>query len=312
MAGITYAQVAAAADELLVDKKDISIVIIRNVLGTGSHNTIHKHLKTWRAGLTAPAAATYKISSAVTNALLSDLAACAAESRMEIEKKLSQAETDLAALASAGELLETQRDDLEQQVTALTTERDGIAGKSRHQEAEIASLSERLDRSQAAAQQSKINLAMAEVKLTDLQQRDASHKEAIQAKVEALEEESKARTAENKARTIAEQQVAVLNAKQESSQALMASTSSRVDTLTKELTDCTAELQAVRAQLLRQQEVAALTQRESADAIQQAQKSSLQAQEATTAAKHAQREADMLRGRLDAMQEIAKDAKALA
>ena len=285
MAGITYAQVAAAADKLYSEKKSASIITIRKLLGTGSPNTVQKHLKTWREGIAAPVEATYNISAAMSNALTAEFKACEAKTRAEMEKKLKETEMDLEELAIAGELLETERDDLKQRVVELTTERDGIAGKSKHQDTEIALLSERLERAVEAVQKGEIEVATGTVKLTDLQQRDAAQREEILTKAKAFE-------AENRARTDAEQLVAVLNAKHESSQQLLLTANSRTDTLTTQLSDSVGELHIVRAQLIKQQEAAVLA--------------------ATTSAKQAEHDAAMLRGRLEALQEIGKDGKALA
>ena len=47
--GISYEQVATVADALVGQGEKPSIQRIRERLGTGSPNTIHRHLKTWRA-----------------------------------------------------------------------------------------------------------------------------------------------------------------------------------------------------------------------------------------------------------------------
>ncbi|KJZ03183.1 mucin, partial [Halomonas sp. S2151] len=47
--GITYEQVATVADALVGQGEKPSIQRIREQLGTGSPNTIHRHLKAWRA-----------------------------------------------------------------------------------------------------------------------------------------------------------------------------------------------------------------------------------------------------------------------
>ena len=52
--GITFEQVSAAAEDLLQTGQQPTIRAIRERLGTGSPNTIHKHLTSWRASLPAP------------------------------------------------------------------------------------------------------------------------------------------------------------------------------------------------------------------------------------------------------------------
>ncbi|WP_343878783.1 DNA-binding protein, partial [Cupriavidus pauculus] len=46
--GITFEQVAAAADALVGEGQQPTIRAIRERLGTGSPNTVHKHLTAWR------------------------------------------------------------------------------------------------------------------------------------------------------------------------------------------------------------------------------------------------------------------------
>ena len=47
--GITYEQVAATADALVGRGEKPTIQAIRDALGTGSPNTIHRHLTAWRS-----------------------------------------------------------------------------------------------------------------------------------------------------------------------------------------------------------------------------------------------------------------------
>ncbi|WP_246221825.1 DNA-binding protein, partial [Marichromatium bheemlicum] len=47
--GITYKEVAAAAEALTEQGETPSIKRVRDHLGTGSPNTIHRHLSAWRA-----------------------------------------------------------------------------------------------------------------------------------------------------------------------------------------------------------------------------------------------------------------------
>ena len=46
--GITFEQVAAAADALVGEGQSPTIKAVRERLGTGSPNTIHAHLVQWR------------------------------------------------------------------------------------------------------------------------------------------------------------------------------------------------------------------------------------------------------------------------
>jgi colicin import membrane protein len=47
--GITYDQVAAAADALLAETGNATLKAVRDRLGSGGMGTIHKHLTAWNA-----------------------------------------------------------------------------------------------------------------------------------------------------------------------------------------------------------------------------------------------------------------------
>ena len=47
--GISYENVQHAADQLVANGDKPTIQAVRAALGTGSPNTIHKHLQQWRA-----------------------------------------------------------------------------------------------------------------------------------------------------------------------------------------------------------------------------------------------------------------------
>jgi len=54
---VTFDEVTAAAISLQNDGKQVSIEGVRDILGTGSPNAIHKHLTVWRASNAKPAEA---------------------------------------------------------------------------------------------------------------------------------------------------------------------------------------------------------------------------------------------------------------
>lgn len=107
--GITYDQVAAAAEKLVAEGKSPTIRALRDILGTGSPNTIHRHLSCWKAasakagelskigeGSEAQIAAMAEQMEAVTKAR--DEAQAAADERAAEIKRL-RSELDAAQLA---------------------------------------------------------------------------------------------------------------------------------------------------------------------------------------------------------------------
>ena len=137
--GITRDQVFTAADALVGDGQQPTINAIRERLGgTGSPNTIHKHLVQWREARPVAAVAAPELPQALTTAIAGEIEKAAAKARAEKEQELQQAQAEAAELGAAGEALEAERDELAEQVAVLTTERDTLAGKAAQQAADLA------------------------------------------------------------------------------------------------------------------------------------------------------------------------------
>ena len=136
--GITFEQVAAAADALVGEGVQPTIRAVRERLGTGSPNTVHRHLVAWREARPATTAAAPELPAPLAAALANEIQRAAAQARAEVESRLVQTQSEAADLAAAGEALEAERDALLEQVAALTTERDTLAGKAQQQAVDLA------------------------------------------------------------------------------------------------------------------------------------------------------------------------------
>ena len=201
--GVTFEQIAAVADALAGEGKQATIRAVRERLGdTGSPNTIHKHLATWREARPVAAATAPELPQALTAAIAAEIERAAAQARGEIEGRLVQAQVEAADLAAAGEALEAERDELAEQVGTVTTERDTLAGKAAQQAADLVDAQQRIEREQQAAESARVELATARLKI-EAQAEQGAERERLRA---ALDSERNARTA-------AEQQAAVLNAR---------------------------------------------------------------------------------------------------
>lgn len=163
--GITFEQVAAAADALLGAGKQATIQAVRESLGTGSPNTVHKHLTAWRAARPQAVSAAIELPADLVNALGAEIARAAAKARSEVESQLVQAQTEGAELSAAGEVLEAERDDLGERVTALTTERDQALATATERGLEIERQVETIKREQLAAESARVELAKAQLKI---------------------------------------------------------------------------------------------------------------------------------------------------
>ena len=206
--GITAAQVAQAADALVGEGKQPTIRGVRDRLGGGSPNTVHRHLTAWRETRPQPVAAAPELPASLTASIAAEIERATAKARAEIEGYLVQAQTEAADLAQAGEVLEVEREALTEQVAALTRERDTLAGKAAQQAADLDAQAQRIEREQSAAESARVELATARLRIEGDAERRAEQTQEIQRLRAALEAESKARVA-------GEQSAAVLAAKLE-------------------------------------------------------------------------------------------------
>lgn len=99
---VTLDEVTAAATDLRNEGKEVSLDTVREALGTGSANTIHRHLAAWRG-----------------------------------REALAQAERDMDDLIKAGEELEGERDELQAQLASVTIARDQALALSAEQTEDI-------------------------------------------------------------------------------------------------------------------------------------------------------------------------------
>lgn len=191
--GITFEQVAAAADKLAGEGRAPTIGAVREALGTGSPNTIHAHLKTWREARPVARAEVVELPADLRNAIANEMQKVASAARAEVQELLVQAQAEAAELAKAGDALEAERDELAEQVQSLTTERDQLAGKTEEQAAALLQAAERIEREQQAAEAARIELAKAQLKIEQgavTEARAAAEIAELKASLKAAEKEA--------------------------------------------------------------------------------------------------------------------------
>ena len=282
--GITYEQVSAAADAIIGEGQQPTINAVRDRIGTGSPNTVHRHLTAWRAARPQATVAAPELPASLTTAIAAEIERAAASARAEVESKLVQAQAEAAELANAGESLETERDELLEQVAELTTERDTLAGKADQQAADIKAQAERIEREQQAAEAARVDLAKAQLKIESSTERLGEQTAEIERLRVALDSESKARIA-------AEQQAAVLSAKLESMTDRATKAEARTELAEKQSQQNAQELNSARNQVQSQKIVLDTTAREIEDVRRQIK-------DVRVEAKRAGEEAAELRGKL--------------
>ena len=297
--GVTFEQVSAAADALAGEGKTPSITAVREKLGTGSPNTIHAHLKTWREARPVARAEAVELPADLRNAIAHEMQKAASAARAEVQELLVQAQAEAAELARAGEELEVERDQLAEHVLVLTTERDTLLGKSHEQATALMDAAQRIEREQQAAEAARIELAKAQLKIDQANANEARYSTEISELKTAL------KSAEKEA-VEATKTGAVASAKLEASNASLSDALARAERAEKALADATqqaalhiAEVRAEHAKLAK--EMAALQ--------------AAHAQELKHSSDHATQQAERAaraEGKLAAFEEAAQKAEKLS
>lgn len=226
--GITYEQVSAAIDQLIADGMNPTIMGIREVLGTGSPNTIHRHLTTWKAAAPVVVRKPVDLPGELKGALVAEIERQAAAARAEIEKALTTAQQEAATLAEAGEVVETENQALLEEVEDLRMERERLAALAAERESELDKLDGELLRERQAAEASRLELAKEQLKTERLAA------DEVELKVKLKEFEAKATDAKAEAAQAA-QNAAVSGARLEAEQANTKDLKARLDAAEKRI-----------------------------------------------------------------------------
>src|SRR5690554_2764131 len=162
--GITYDEVAQAAVSLLEEGKNPTIQRVREVLGTGSLNTIHRHLTAWKQQSPQQKRETPHLPADLQTALVQELERQASVARAEAEAAAIEARKTADELASIGEALEEENERLIAEIEERERERDQAQVLANERAKEISRLVEQVEREQKAAESIRLELATALIK----------------------------------------------------------------------------------------------------------------------------------------------------
>lgn len=219
--GITYEEVAAAADALVADGERPTINAVRDALGTGSPNTIHRHLQAWKSTQAPARREAARLPDELAAALAEEIERQAARARADAEQAALEAQQTADALAATGEQLESEVDALTEQVAVLTGERDQVTDERDRLIEERDRLAAELERERNALELEREQHADARNRVTTLtEQRD-------QLRTELADAQATAKQAEQ-VQVESEKQAAVLVAKLEAEQARSADLAERL------------------------------------------------------------------------------------
>jgi chromosome segregation ATPase len=203
--GVTYEQVEAVATALAGAGQAVTLRAVRDGLGSGSMTTIAGHLAAWREARPSVASVPYELPADLANAFGRELRRGADEAVARVQAELVQARGECKELASAGEALEVERDELLAQVAERTSERDQAAATAAERAGEISRLAEALAREQQAVEAARVQLATALLRGESQAERVAELRGEIEVLRQQLAEAQRGRV-------VAEQAAAVLQA----------------------------------------------------------------------------------------------------
>ena len=163
--GVTAEQIKAAADAIAAEGQSPTIRAVRERLGTGSPNTIQRHLSQWRESRPQVTQAAYELPAELVNAFGKELRRGAEAATADLRAELAEAHTEAKDLAETGEALENQIDELTGQAEALTHERDTAAADAAARVDQINGLADQLKQAQGAAEAARTEVATARVKI---------------------------------------------------------------------------------------------------------------------------------------------------
>jgi len=118
--GISYEQVAAAAEELTAKGEKITISNVREALGTGSPNTILRMLNEWRSQRPVEIPAEVVLPSSIADAINAEIMNATHSVRMELSGQITQLQYELIDAASNAEALERKLDNTVEQLAVMT------------------------------------------------------------------------------------------------------------------------------------------------------------------------------------------------
>jgi chromosome segregation ATPase len=191
---VTFDEVTAAATSLQNDGKRVTIDAVRDFLGAGSPNTIHKHLTDWRASHAKPAEPPKaEIPESLVAALGDWAQQFAEEASAGVRDALAQSESDMEALLESGEQLEGERDELLSQVAGVTSARDQALATATERGEEIERLTAELRNARQVAMDALVGKAKDQLAIEGKDAQLADLRSQIERNVAASAAESDAR-----------------------------------------------------------------------------------------------------------------------
>lgn len=307
--GITYSQVSAVCDGMVARSETPTIDSVRCALGTGSPNTVHAHLKAWRAAQPAKQVVVHELPVDLVASFGREIAKAAAGARAEIEGSLVQAQAEADELSASGVALEEQVSDLTEQLTGVGAERDAAVATATAHAGEIERLVADIARERELAGNAQTETAMARLKLESQAAKIIDQDREIERLRVALEKSDLARQEAVTAAAVltarlqdADRRVSESAAREQAADARTKAAEDRAEKISVQVSQIALELNAAKVHIQAQQGALDTAARE----IEAAKNA---AREARELAKKSGEESAQLRGQLEATKESFSEVK---
>lgn len=156
--GVTYEQVVEAAKAIEAEGENPTIQRVLQRLGTGSPNTIHRHLRSWKEQSAPQKPAALKLPEKLQDALLAEISRQANEARAESESEAQEAMATADELAAAGERMESEIVALNERVVSLEQSQIEAAAKLSTKDEELERLRQELREERAESEKIRMTL----------------------------------------------------------------------------------------------------------------------------------------------------------
>lgn len=191
--GITAEQVNQAADELKGRGENPTIDKIRALIG-GSPNTVHRHLKAWKATQPQARREAPQLPADLQAALVAEIDKAASAARAEAEADALDAQATADELATAGERLEEEAELLRERVEELEADRDRAQAVAQERKTEIDRLAEQVQREAQAAEAARLETATSRLKVEALTDQVTTLKTELSAALTSRDDAKEAAT----------------------------------------------------------------------------------------------------------------------
>ncbi|HCN70406.1 MAG: hypothetical protein CML16_18215 [Pusillimonas sp.] len=143
--GISQEQVFAAADRLVSDGIKVTHRTIRDQLGSGSPNNIHRHLKDWKTARGLTELPKRQLAAPIVDAINQEIERLSAAFRKDLEGQLEEEQQSANQIAEHADALDAQIQELHQTISSLKSAHDRLEGRTVEQAHEIDRLRRQLD-----------------------------------------------------------------------------------------------------------------------------------------------------------------------